>query len=240
MTPVETIRTALSKHLVDDDGRQVTLKLLPGMTEEEIDGFERSLPTRLPDSVRDLLRMCRGIYGVLEGIDFTGESMDFEQADVFPHGLPIAHDGYGNFWVVDLTPESSDWGPIYFACHDAPVILYQSDDLSAFLTEVFRMLEPPHQSLVDDVHEDRLCNVWGTNPGTVAAAEAEESGDSRLAAFAEALGEGWFVTDLRNATPGQGFSWGRFGPQTEIRRDGIRPIFAYKKSPRKKLFGLFG
>ena len=83
----------------------------------------------------------------------------------FPYGLPIAADGYGNFWVVDLHPHTVHWGPIYFACHDPPVILYQADALEQFLAELFRMFKPPHQSLVDDVHEDRLAHVWQTNPG---------------------------------------------------------------------------
>ena len=57
------------------------------------------------------------------------------------------------------------WGPIYFACHDPPVILYQADSLEQFLAELFRMFKPPHQSLVDDAHEDRFAHVWQTNLG---------------------------------------------------------------------------
>ena len=89
----------------------------------------------------------------------------FELETLLPSGLPIAADGYGNFWVVDLTPDSTEFGPIFYACHDAPIILYQSDSLADFLTELFKMCSPPHESLIDDVHEDRLYHVWRTNPG---------------------------------------------------------------------------
>jgi hypothetical protein len=68
--------------------------------------------------------------------------MAFEQKEVFPNGIPIARDGFGNFWVLDLTPQTAKTAPVFFACHDAPVILYQSSDIASFLTEVFRMSTP--------------------------------------------------------------------------------------------------
>ena len=51
----------------------------------------------------------------MDVVDFTGSQCSFQHDEIFPHGLPIAADGYGNFWVIDLLPSSADWGPIYFA-----------------------------------------------------------------------------------------------------------------------------
>ena len=48
--------------------------------------------------------------------------------ELFPHGLPLAHDGLGNSWIVDVTTESHSWGPIFCSSHDAPVIVYQTDN----------------------------------------------------------------------------------------------------------------
>jgi hypothetical protein len=154
------------------------------------------------------------------GIDCTGRDMAFEQKEVFPNGIPIARDGFGNFWVLDLTPQTAKTAPVFFACHDAPVILYQSSDIASFLTEVFRMSTPPHKSLVDDVHEDRLFDVWRKNPGVMDQPAAAASPDSALRAFASALPGHFQVVDLRTASPGMGFSWGRYGPRTEVRRHG--------------------
>ena len=137
------------------------------LTAAGIDDFARSLPCPLPGEVRELLQVCRGFRGgYTEAVDFTG-GLSFELETLFPYGLPIAADGYGNFWVVDLMPGSTEFGPIYYACHDAPVILYQSSSLSDFLTELFKMCSQPHESLIDDVHEDRLYHVWRTNPGAL-------------------------------------------------------------------------
>jgi SMI1 / KNR4 family (SUKH-1) len=229
MTPLEVIRRAQADSLIDEDGRVVTLELLPGLSETELRDFVRQVPCPVPPEITELLRTCRGFYGTVEQVDFTGEDLMFGFEEIFPYGLPIAADGYGNFWVVDLHPRTVRWGPIYFACHDPPVILYQADSLEQFLSELFRMFKPPYQSLVDDVHEDRLARVWRTNPGVLPYEQCLDSGDSVLEAFARELDERFQVIDLRRAKPGDGFSWGRYGPGTLVKRFDTHAVFAYQK-----------
>jgi hypothetical protein len=229
MTPLEIIRRARADTLIDEDGEVVTLELLPGLTQTELRDFARRLPCRIPLEIVELLSACRGFFGTVEQVDFTGKDLMFEFEAVFPWGLPIAADGYGNFWVVDLLPHRAKWGPIYFACHDAPVILYQADALEQFLSELFRMFKPPHHSLVDDVHEDRLGRVWQTNPGVLSREQCLQSDDRILSAFARELDESSQIIDLRRAKPGDGFSWGRYGPRTVVIRFGTHAVFAYQK-----------
>jgi hypothetical protein len=66
-----------------------------------------------------------------------------------------SHDGFGNYWVLDVTPGTASVAPVYFACHDAP---------------------------------------------------------------------------------GMGFSWGRYGPRTQIRPHGDLPILAYAAPPKRSLW----
>ena len=131
---------------------------------------------------------------------------------------------------MDLHPHSTRWGPIYFVCHDAPVILYHSDSLEVFLTELFRMFEPPYESLIDEVHEDRPARVWKTNPGVLSYERCLRSEDPILSAFARELGDSFQIIDLHLAKLGDGFSWDRYGPKTQIKRFGTHAVFAYKKS----------
>src|SRR3954469_17971695 len=78
---------------------------------------------RLPDDLRALLERAGGIDGgPLETIDFTGATFDVEIRDLFPSGLPIAHDGSGNHWILDLTPHAAP-PLVFFASHDPPGIL---------------------------------------------------------------------------------------------------------------------
>ena len=103
------------------------------------------------------------------------------------------------------------------------------------------MNTPPHKSLVDDVHEDRLFDVWGKNPGVIDHQSAAISKNPKIQAFASQLPEHFQIIDLRQVEIGMGFSWGRYGPRTEVRRYGYERIFAYAKPPKTGLFAkLFG
>ncbi len=242
MTAVEHIKAALRAKLVDEDGEPVVLDLLPPPPAEEIDSLVQQVGQPLPEELRTLLGFCSGIVGgSLDGIDFTGASMSFEAAEIFPSGLPIAADGFGNFWVLDITPQTTQSAPVFFACHDAPVVLYQSADVASFLAELFRMHTPPHTSLVNDVHEDRLFDVWRKNPGTIDQPTASTSPDPALRSFASEIPTHFQIVDLRRVDPGMGFSWGRYGPRTEVRRHGYERIFGYgKPASRGLLAKLFG
>jgi hypothetical protein len=48
---------------------------------------------------------------------------------------------------VDLRLGSDNWGPIYFCCHDAPVMLLQAATLQQFVSEAFKIYTPPYKSL---------------------------------------------------------------------------------------------
>jgi cell wall assembly regulator SMI1 len=219
MDPLEAIRRAQATRLVDKDGDEVELELTPGSAPADVERLADEVGVPLPRELRSLLERTAGIYGgPLETIDFTGRSLSFGAPEAFPSGLPIAGDGFGNFWILDLTPHDVETAPVFFACHDPPVILYQSPDIGDFLHEAFRMLEPPHASAVDDVHEDRLFNVWRDNPGTLERSTALAS-DERLSAFAAELDDRFTFVDLRSSPVGMGFSWGRYGPRTDVRRD---------------------
>jgi hypothetical protein len=236
MDPLEAIGRAQDTRLVEEDGDEVELELAPGLPPGEIELLADEVGVPLSRELRTLLERTAGIDGgPLDAIDFTGRSLSFGGPEAFPSGLPIAGDGFGNFWVVDLTPEELETAPVFFVCHDPPVVIYQSPDIGDFLHEAFRMLVPPHASAVDDVHEDRLFNVWGDNPGTLdhAAALAD---DERLSAVAAGLDDRFTFVDLRSPPVGMGFSWGRYGPLTEVRRHGHERLFAY--APPEKRPGL--
>jgi hypothetical protein len=230
MSAWDEIERARTLKLVDEDGEAIELVMAPPLSQGEIDDVARRAGIALPGELVDLLRRCGGIDGVLDLVDFSGRTVNsFGGEDLFPHALPIAQDGFGNFWVLDLTSKATEVAPVFFACHDPPVVLYQSPDLAYFVRELVRMLVPPHESLVDDVHADRLFHVWRKNPGTQTRAAAAQSQDPELRAFAEALDDRFLIVDLRRMGVGMGFSWGRYGPRTVVRRHGEERIFAYAR-----------
>lgn len=232
-SPLELVRAAEGTELrYEPDGEPERLELLPPMPEPDIERLAARIPCPIPDSVRELLQYTRGFAtGPLESLEFGGlETFEFP---VFPHPVDLAHDGFGNYWVVDLTSGSREWGPIYFACHDPAVIVLQAPNLSHFLEEVLKLGDPDGpRSELDVVHEEHTMRIWTENPGVMALEECLASGDPVLEEFARSLPEGFEVTDLRGADTGDGFSWGRYGPRTENRRAGEEPVFARQRRSR--------
>lgn len=230
-TPLDIVRTAEGTELrYEPDGLPERLELLPPLNGPAIERLAARIPCPLPGPVRALLEHTRGFAnGPLESLEIGGLGA-FELPEVFPFPVDIAHDGFGNYWVVDLTSASTRWGPIFFACHDPPVIVYQSPDLSHFLAETLKLGDPSGpRSELDVVHEEHSARVWRENPGVLSRDECGASGDPVLEAFARELPGEYEVVDLRRAAIGDGFSWGRYGPRTQNRRAGEHAIFAYEK-----------
>jgi len=182
----------------------------------------------VPEELRTLLAEDAGVAGGPLEVDLTGRSFSVGLEELFPAGLPIAHDGSGNFWVLDLTSDPTAPVHIFFLCHDPPVVLYQGADLRAFLHAASR---------ASPLDEDALFTVWRTNPGTLDRAAAL-AGDGELRAFASELDERFVFVDLRSPAGGDGFSWGRYGPRTEVRRHGEARLFAYA-APAERERGSF-
>jgi cell wall assembly regulator SMI1 len=226
MDPIEAIGASAA----------TTFEPAPPLSDGEIASLEAELGHRLPHDLRRLLEHTGAIAGAPLELDFTGRTMDIEVHELFPAGVPIAHDGAGNFWIVDTNPDDLADAPVFYACHDAPIVLYQSNDVGDFLHEVFRKLDG-EPSLVDDVHEDRLSRVWQESPGTIDHSSAL-AGDPDLSAFATRLDDRWTFVDLRSPQVGMGFAWGRHGPRTEVRRHGYQRLVAYALPERKP--GLLG
>lgn len=229
--------------MVDEDGDSDNLQLLPGLTADELVELGHRLPCPIPSDVQELLSYTAGFAnGPLDSLDFAG-ALPFEAEDIFSFGLSIAHDGFGNYWVIDLKSDSVQWGPIFFACHDPAVIIYQCGTLEQFLEDVLAFANPPHQSAIDQVHETYCHEIWRFNPNVLSFQDCLDSEDEELKNFAMDLGDSFQVIDLRNPKLGDGFSWGRYGPQTVIRRFGEMRLFAYQvRTPifRKIFHSIFG
>ncbi|HYD42873.1 MAG TPA: SMI1/KNR4 family protein [Anaeromyxobacter sp.] len=231
MTAWEIIQQAAREELVDEEGAPVGLATLPGLSAAEIDELEEERGFRLPGELRALLVHCSGLEGPLQEIDFTGRLAQFGFEEAFPRSVGLAGDGSGNHWILDASPEGAPVAPVFFACHDPPVVLFQSPSLAAFLSEVFRLRRPPHESLLNAV-QDELVHVWSETPGAVTVAEAARR-DPVLQEFAAALDERWRIVDLRAPEVGTGFPWFL---ETPIRRHGDHRIFAYARPEKRSLW----
>jgi hypothetical protein len=153
---------------------------------------------------------------------------------VFPGAYPLGHDGFGNYWVLDLLPDEDRCGPVFFACHDPPVIAFQSSSPSAFVREVVALWQPGPRSPIDVVHEDVTAAIWASNSGLADHETAITSDDATLAEFAAGFPPEAVFADLRAAEVGDGFAWGRYGPRTEWTRAGRHRLWAAVPPPARR------
>ena len=241
---VEFLKQIEGAVYVNEDRKQKTLRLLPPLTDQELLAFEASLPCVLPEEMRELLRFASGLDGAacrlgdrfaIEEVRFA-DMQGFGLEEVFPHAKELAVDGCGNSWIIDLTSESKAFAPIFFSCHDPPVIVYQTDSLLDFLREVVRGSNPPWKSEIADVQEHLTTRIWRENPCAMSHSQCLASGDHELKTFAESLDEIWEFIDLRTPKLGDGYSWGRYGPSTENKRYGNKRIFACQKKTLGRRF----
>lgn len=237
----DMLRSLAGLQLTDEDGQAHVLELRPPATDAEIRRLEQALPAPLPDEMRAALGVTTGLEnGPLESFSLLDlEGFGLEEA--FPQAYSIAHDGSGNYWVLDLLPGDGAWSPVFYACHDPPVIGYQAETIEAFLGDVVAMWRPG-RSPVDRMHEEEVHRIWRDDSSLLTPAGVAGSEDPVLAGFAATLPADARIADLRRARYGEGFAWGRFGPRTEIRRAGRERLWALIPPERKpgllrRLFG---
>ncbi len=140
--------------------------------------------------------------------------------------IHVAADGAGNTWVVELGPRRQKLGPVWFLCHDAPVLVYQSTDLSTFVEDWLCYESVPHDGPLADVVSSAVRRV-SSQKIDVPSDALVNSSDSLLLEFARSPPLGLFVRDLRDARTGDGMPVGRFGPRTPLARAGDSHVFAY-------------
>lgn len=233
----DTLRALAGARLRDEDGDEQIIELLPPATAEELLALEAGLPAPLPREIREALMVSKGLAnGPLESfslVDLEGFGLE----EMFPYAYSIAHDGFGNYWVLDLLPTSTGWSPVYYVCHDPPVVVWQAATIDEFLQSAIAMWQPGPRSAVDLVHDDSTATIWRSNPLARPRDEIVNGADAALRSFAEAQPPTALIADLRNAATGDGFSWGVFGPRTDIRRWGTEPVWA--AIPPEKRPGFF-
>ena len=153
MTPKKQLEAILTNQYESEDGDFYKVELLNGMSKSEIENFKDKLPNNnLPDEIEELLRFCKGFefYG-LEEIRFdTFGQFGFEE--MFPYSVPLAGDGFGNFWIMDIDSKGN-WNSVYYVCHDPAVVVKHSENLAEFIKHVDEFGLKGNQSNLDIIHE---------------------------------------------------------------------------------------
>ena len=229
----DTLKEIAGKRILDAYGAPAALELRPPATDAEIKALEASLPAPLPEEIRAALGVTTGLangplqsFGLLDLVGFGLE-------DVFPRAYSIAEDGDGNSWILDLLPDTTDWGPVFFACHDPAVIAYQSASLEVFLRDVVAKAPDDQDSPITLVRDEVVNDLWSDTSSLIEQPVAASSPDAMLCEFASTLAPDALIADLRELRFGSGFAWGKFGAETKIQRCGTQRLWGLTPPPTK-------
>ena len=242
MTLTEQLKSLLKETYISEDGDEYKIELLPGLTDNEIDNLAKGLPTKqIPSEVRELLKFTKGFefYGIDE-ITFDGIGL-FGFENIFPYSVQLGHDGFGNFWILDIDSKGN-WGAVFYVCHDPAVVVKHSDNLSQFIQHIDEYGKDIGNSNLNIIHEKTVFEIWRNNNGFMDLSTARNSGDNTLRVFATSLPDNFVIADLRNKENKSGFAWGKFGSNIDktIKCDD-ELIWGIEKPEKKGLFSkLFG
>jgi hypothetical protein len=226
------------RHVLEGASRDATL--LPPLSEAALAEFQRRLVAPLPADIADLLRYASGFRRAGQGeVSFTGVS-GAGFAEALPVAVTLLSDDAGNFWAVDVNRESGAWGAVFFASHDPPVLVIQAPDLATFLLQVLQPEETVLKLALEHIRTVAAMRIWKEDPWVVPMDEARRAQDQAVAKFAAQLRDNFRVADLRAKEIGSGFSWGRAGPNAEVRRNGAELIFGVEQKAPSFLGRLLG
>jgi hypothetical protein len=218
----------LPRQIVEQQSHLV--KVLPGLSKQELAQFQIQLGASIPPDIEDLLLYTAGFefspgfrHNPVGIVDFAGCGFGFEE--MFPCSVPLLADGIGNFWVVDVDPSSGSWGAIFFACHDPAVVVMQAPELATFLLQVLEPDEGAPKATLDQIRNEAASRIWKDDPWLISLPEARGSPDSVVSNFAKQLPEDFRVADLRGRVVGSGFSWGVRGSNAIVQRAGGELVF---------------
>jgi cell wall assembly regulator SMI1 len=228
----ELLRSVAGQRWIDEDGNENRFELLPPLTDDEMSSLEEDLGFALPAEARALLGVTRGLaQSPLESVDFAGLGGGAILEEIFPQAVSIAHDGFGNYWVVDASPDSDVWGPIFFLCHDPAVVVYQCADAATFIEQLLELAEPPYKGPLDFVHEAAM-RIWSGRETVIDLDAALSSAGPVLRAYAADLAPEFLIADFRTPQIGDGFSLKRV---ESLVRHPTERIFAFRRAEAGKL-----
>jgi cell wall assembly regulator SMI1 len=144
-----------------------------------VDAIVASYAAKTAECVVERSDTVHPVFGTdVVRVELSGEELCFAEGafevdltGIAPDGLPVATDGFGNHWVVDV--RDGRLAEVLFIAHDPPVVLLQARSLGDFLVQWFESgLDTDEDSPLDAVHE-AANEVWRRPPDQWDARTAE-------------------------------------------------------------------
>lgn len=240
MTNLELISELKKRTFTEEEGEEYQLEFQAGVSAQEMETIRQSFPNRtLAPELAEILAVTRGWDGYGLEMVLFGSIGQFGFEELSPFSVTLGHDGFGNFWILDID-KNGQLGKVWFACHDPAVFVIHSQNLNEYLHHLLEFYENPGANHVDEIHDRTVMEIWDENRFCSSRSEFE----SKNPEFKEFLnrfeGEEWTVADLRAGRNKDGFAWGRFGANGFTIRHPEELVWVMKNRKKGFFARLFG
>ncbi|WP_131555141.1 SMI1/KNR4 family protein [Sphingobacterium deserti] len=240
MTNLKIINTLKTASFTDEDGENYTLDFLDPLSEAEIQELRESFPKkRIAAELLEIFQVTRGWDSAAFNMVYFNSIDEFGFWELSPHSITLGHDGFGNYWVLDID-NNGDLGKVFFACHDPAVFMVHSQNLNEYLRHLLDFHENPIENYVNNFQINTVPEVWQHNTNCTPKTDFLHIKPQFRDFLNEFEGDEWIIADLTSGENGVGFAWGKFGPNQLVQRHPTDLIWVLKNRKKGFLGRLFG
>ncbi|WP_339788967.1 SMI1/KNR4 family protein [uncultured Imperialibacter sp.] len=240
MTNVDIIKKLKKSTFTDEDGEKYKLGFELALTDDEILHLSKRFPSgKIAVELEEILKETKGWSGYGLETAYFDSIDEFGFTELIPHSVTLGHDGFGNYWVLEVK-DDGDLGSIYFACHDPAVLVLYCKTLNEYFESLVEFFESPDHNYLNEVHEKVVMDIWKTTPNTDEIADFRKKNSDLSSFLAEFTDDDWVVADLRRAKKADGFAWGKFGPSQFTKKHPTESVWVIRKKKKGFLSKLFG
>ena len=199
------------------EGERFSPELLPGFSPEQLDDYSALFSAPVPEGIKTLLLHTTGFgYYSLNEVRFD-RTQGTGNIPFLPDAVLLCEDKQGVKWLADIDTETGDWGVIYAINMRTNTCAIQANDLPGFLEQLFHTVSSKVNWL-SHIREKVLPDLSSNPPSGIDMVTAGKTSDNALRAITRNLPNAAVLFDMRNAQPGDGFSWGKGHIQASAER----------------------
>ncbi|MFD2970031.1 SMI1/KNR4 family protein [Sphingobacterium bambusae] len=240
MTNLEIIDTLKKTTFLDEDGESYTLDFHDQLSDLEIENLRASFPNKhIATEILEILQVTRGWDSPIFSMVYFDSIDEFGFWELSPNSITLGHDGFGNYWVLDIDSDGS-LGKVFFACHDPAVFIVHSQNINEYLQHLLDFHQNPGDNYIENFQINTVTTVWEQQNGFLSKVDFMEQQPDYSEFLSTFVGDDWTIADLSQGQNGMGFAWGKFGPNQLAQRHPTELIWVLKNRKKGFFSRLFG
>lgn len=240
MTNLEIIKKLKESSFIDEDGESYQLEFQDGLSDSAIEELKGQFPNKKIDNeLIEILKETRGWDGYGPEMIYFDSIGEFGFWELSDNCLTLGHDGFGNYWILDLD-KNGNLGKVFFACHDPAVFVIHSQNLNEYLNHLLEFYQNPDKCHLNEIHDKTVLDIWDENKLCISKTDFQNTNKEFIGFLSKYEGNEWTVADLRNGKNKDGFAWGRFGENQFTERHSTELVWIMKNKKKGFLSRLLG